>query len=94
MLYMDCICMCAVFSLGVGHRGVLDEGEVVGDVLVVRQPPMGPDQAVLTHRQLETEQTPQRRHCQSHIKLKGNTLSFLIFFPSFTTNFNVYRKNH
>lgn len=34
-------------SLGVGHCGVLDEGEVVGDVLVVRQPAVGPDQAVL-----------------------------------------------
>lgn len=43
-----------VFSLGVGHCGVLNEGEVVGDVLVVRQPPMGPNQAVLTNRHLET----------------------------------------
>lgn len=59
ILYMDCICMCAMFSLGVGHCGVLDEGEVVGDVLVVRQPPMGPNQVVLTHRHLETEQTTE-----------------------------------
>lgn len=34
--------MC-VLSLGVGHSGVLNEGEVVRDVLVVRQPPMGPN---------------------------------------------------
>lgn len=34
-------------SLCTGHGGVLDEGEVVRDVLVVRQPAMGPDQAVL-----------------------------------------------
>lgn len=46
-----------MFSLGVEHGGVLDEGKVVGDVLVVRQPPVGPDQAVLTHRDLETEHT-------------------------------------
>ncbi len=46
------------YSLAVGHCGVLDEGEVVGDVLVVRQPPMGPNQAVLTDRHLETAQTP------------------------------------
>lgn len=44
----------AVFSLGVGHCGVLDECEVVGDVLVVRQPPMGPNQAVLTDCHLKT----------------------------------------
>lgn len=47
-----------VCSLAAGHCGVLDEGEVVGDVLVVRQPPMGPNQAVLTNRHLETAQTP------------------------------------
>lgn len=34
-------------SLCAGHCGVLDEGEVVGDVLVVRQPAVVPDQAVL-----------------------------------------------
>lgn len=34
-------------SLCVGHGGVLDKGEVVGDVLVVRQPAVGSDQAVL-----------------------------------------------
>lgn len=43
-----------MFSLGVGHCGVLNEGEVVGDILVVRQPPMGPNQAVLTHCHLVT----------------------------------------
>lgn len=43
-----------VFSLGVGHCGVFNEGEVVGDALVVRQPPVSPNQAVLTHRHLET----------------------------------------
>lgn len=41
-------------SLCVGHCGVLDEGEVVGDVLVVRQPAMGPDQTILTNRHLKT----------------------------------------
>lgn len=45
--------MRCVFSLAVGHCGVLNKGEVVGDVLVVRQPPVGPNQAVLTHRHLE-----------------------------------------
>lgn len=35
--------MMCVNSLGVGHCRVLNEGEVVGDVLVVRQPPMGPN---------------------------------------------------
>ena len=50
--------MLAMFSLGVGHCGVLNEGEVVGNILVVRQPPMGPNKAVLTHRHLETAQTP------------------------------------
>ena len=49
-----CGCVC-VSSLCVGHGGVLDECEVVGDVLVVRQPPMGPHQTVLTHRHLERE---------------------------------------
>lgn len=34
-------------SLCAGHCGVLDEGEVVGDVLVVRQPAVVPEQAVL-----------------------------------------------
>lgn len=38
-----------LFSLGVGHCGVFNESEVVGDVLVVREPPMGPNQAVLTN---------------------------------------------
>lgn len=32
-----------LLSLCVGHGGVLDEGEVVGDVLVVRQPAVSPD---------------------------------------------------
>lgn len=36
-------------SLCVGHGGVLDEGEVVGDVLVVGQPAVSPDQAVLAY---------------------------------------------
>lgn len=40
---------CVLFSLCVGHCGVFNEGEVVGDVLVVREPPMGPNQAVLTN---------------------------------------------
>lgn len=46
----------AAFSLGVGHCGVLNEGEVVGDILVVRQPPVSPNQAVLTHCYLETKE--------------------------------------
>lgn len=45
----------SVFSLGVGDGGVFNEGEIVGDVLVVRQPSVSPNQAVLTHRHLETE---------------------------------------
>lgn len=40
---------CVLFSLSVGHCGVFNESEVVGDVLVVREPPMGPNQAVLTN---------------------------------------------
>lgn len=40
---------CVLFSLSVGHCGVFDKSEVVGDVLVVRKPPVGPNQAILTN---------------------------------------------
>lgn len=66
--------MRCVFSLAVGHCGVLNKGEVVGDVLVVRQPPVGPNQAVLTHRHLE--------------KLSNCCLSSIQSFFLFTTFFS------
>lgn len=47
-----------LFSLGVGSCGVFDESKVVGDVLVVGKPTMGPNQAVLTNRHLERRVKP------------------------------------
>ncbi len=57
VLWVWCIAceLLCVFSLGVGHSRVLNEGEVVRDVLVVRQPPMSPNQAVLTDRHLQSK---------------------------------------
>lgn len=61
-----------MFSLGVGHCGVLDERKVVGDVLVVRQPPMSPNQAVLTYCHLETE-----RHHEGFTVRNNSLIRFL-----------------
>lgn len=63
-----------LFSLGVGNRGVFNESEVVGDALVVGEPPMGPNQAVLTNRHLERRVKPCLKHdCKRcrHIALSG-----------------------
>lgn len=75
----DCICpafacVLLVFSLGVGHCGVLNESEVVGDVLVVRKPPMGPNQAVLTNRHLKTVTSTTRT---SNIKQQSFHVSLI-----------------
>lgn len=40
------------YSLGIGHCGVLGEGEVVSDVLVVREPAVSPYQPSSTHSHL------------------------------------------
>lgn len=40
-------------SLGIGHGGVLSEGEVVGDVFVIWQPAVCPYQPVWTHSHLD-----------------------------------------
>lgn len=42
-------------SLWIGHGRVLSEGEVVGDVFVVRQPAVCPYQPIWTHSHLDRE---------------------------------------
>lgn len=52
VIYWQAFCR-ATNLLGIGHGGVLGEGEVVGDALIVRQPAVGPNQTVRTHCHLQ-----------------------------------------
>lgn len=49
MLAQECVCVCL---LRIAHSGVLSEGEIIGDVLVIGQPAVCSDLSFSTHSHL------------------------------------------